>query len=526
MRAKSKSVSEKKNEKRRRCLLLRFRSVVRTAVAAAAFTSRTCNPAHSLVYSQGSLFCCAGSTASVFSFALCIFAFSSKRLLVPTHIHTHAHTHTELGTSVHQRGRPATEDTKKMSVRMDASLYSDVVRIERGDYLRFHCEQLSADGRDTQRYFFGCYYPRWHGFYLEEVRSIIGNMGYCELKHFPAYPFDVYLKPADLTAAADSAQTYDADSANVTTYITDDFQVNNILVLGPPQNQRDDAVKRFKIVSVDVSHLKTKTLSLAPVANLNSSSIQNPNTMLSTLRAPGGERVPVQLESPVLDILTQLRDAYIDHAGGGIPEIGIKAMGRPFRKVSDDGRRWMTRDGVRQLVRGSRAFGAHAGCLTDTRNALQTIEAVADTIFSAFPHEEATHPVAPGEEACEERIDYDVFMDYVRGHMNSIRKKAVLEVFQRLDYDSDGNITIKDIQATFNAQEHPVVVSDAIFTAEKLLKGFLAIWDENQRHFGLVPYTEFMDYYNGLSAVIEDDAVFVGILKTTWKVPNWTIEFV
>ncbi|KAG5473118.1 hypothetical protein CUR178_03036 [Leishmania enriettii] len=413
-----------------------------------------------------------------------------------------------------------------MSVRVNASLYSDVVRIERGDYVRFHCELLSADGCDTQRYFFGCYYPRWHGFYLEEVRSIIGNMGYPELKHFPAYPFDVYLKSANVTTAADSARSYDADCTNSTTYITDDFQVDNVLVLGPPQNQRDDAVKRFKIVSVDVSHLKTKTFSLAPVANLNSSSINNPDTMLSTLRAPGGERVPVELESAVLDVLTQLRDAYIDHAGGGIPEIGIKAMGRPFRKVSEDGRRWMTRDGVHQLVRGSRAFGAHAGSLSDTRHALQSIDAVTDTIFNAFPHEEATHPAAPGEEASEDRIDYDVFMDYVRGHMNSTRKKAVLEVFQRLDYDSDSNITIKDIQATFNAQEHPVVVSDAIFTAEKLLKGFLAIWDENQRQFGLVPYTEFMDYYNGLSAIIEDDAVFLGILKTTWKVPNWTIKFV
>ncbi|CAJ1031694.1 hypothetical protein Q4I30_005913 [Leishmania utingensis] len=413
-----------------------------------------------------------------------------------------------------------------MSVRMDASLYSDVARIERGDYLRFHCELLSANGRDTQRYFFGCYYPRWHGFYLEEVRSIIGNMGYPELKHFPAYPFDVYLKSADVAEARHSAQSFEVDCANSTTYTTDDFQVDNIIVLGPPQNQRDDAVKRFKIVSVDVSHLKTKTFSLAPVANLNSSSINNPDTMLSTLRAPGGERVPVRLSREVLDVLTQLRGAYIDHAGGGIPEIGIKAMGRPFRKVSDDGRRWMTRGGVRQLVCHSRAFGADAGCLSGTRQAQQTIDEVTDTIFSAFPHEGATHPIAPGEEACEERIDYDVFMDYVRGHMSSTRKKAVLEVFQQLDYDSDGNITIKDIQATFNAQEHPVVVCDAIFTAEKLLRGFLAIWDENQHHFGLVPYTEFVDYYNGLSTVIEDDTVFLAILKTTWKVPNWTIKFV
>ena len=411
-----------------------------------------------------------------------------------------------------------------MSVRMDASLYSDVARIERGDYVRFHCELLSQDGRDNQRYFFGCYYPRWHGFYLEEVRSLIGNMGYRELKHFPAYPFDVYLKAGGADAARMASN--DGAEASSTTYLTDDFQVDNVLVLGAPQNQRDDATKRFKIVSVDKSHLQTKSQAMPPVSNLNSSSVRNPDTMLSTLRAPGGQRVPVTLESTVLDILTQLRDAYIDHAGGGIPEIGIKAMGRPFRKVSDDGRRWMTRDGVRQLVRDSRAFGAAATSLADTRHARQTIDDVTDTVFDAFPKEEAFQPDAPGAAAREEAIDYDVFMDYVRGHMNATRKKAVLDVFQQLDYNGDGNVAIQDIQAMFNAQEHPVVVSDAIFTAEKLLRGFLAIWDENQSHFGLVPYTEFVDYYNGLSAIIEQDKVFLGILKTTWKVPNWTVKFV
>lgn len=413
-----------------------------------------------------------------------------------------------------------------MSIRMDSTLYSDVARIERGDYLRFHCEQLSQDGRDNQRYFFGCYYPRWHGFYLEEVRTLIGNLGYPELRHFPAYPFDVYLKTGDSADGDFDSTNKDDDHANSTTYLVDDFQVDNVLVLGPPQNQRDDAVKRFKIVSVDKSHLQTTSQAMPPVSNLNSSSVRRPDTMLSTLRAPGGQRVPVKLDSSVLSMLTQLRDAYIDHAGGGIPEVGIKAMGRPFRKVSDDGRRWMTHGGVRQLVRGSRAFGAAATSLSDTRHAQQTIDAVTDAIFDAFPKEEGYQPGAPGESARAEAIDYDVFMEYIRGHMNAERKKAVLDVFQQLDYNNDGNVAIHDIQAMFNAQEHPVVVSDAIFSAEKLLKGFLAIWDENQRNFGLVPYTEFVDYYNGLSAIIEEDKVFFGILKTTWKVPHWTIKFV
>lgn len=376
-----------------------------------------------------------------------------------------------------------------MSVRMNASLYSDVARIERGDYLLFHCEQLSQHERDVQRYFFGCYYPRWHGFYLEEVRSIVGNLGYPELKHFPAYPFDVYLKE-------------DGE-----TYLTDDFQVDSVLVLGPPQNQRDDGTKRYKVVSVDDSRLQTRTGQLPPV---HSSSTANPSTMMTST----GKRVAVEPSEEVLDLLEQLRDAYVAHAGGGIPEIGIKAMGRPFRRVSADGRRWMSLEGIQRLVRDSRAFGGNAVSFGETQRSKEMIHRVADLLFSAFPQETL--------ESGETVIDYDVFMDCVRGHMSSERKKAVWDVFRRLDFDNDGHLTILDIQARFNAQEHPVVVADSIFSADKLLKGFLVIWDENHSQHGLVPYAEFLDFYNGLSAVIERDDVFFSILQTTWKMPKWS----
>lgn len=305
-------------------------------------------------------------------------------------------------------------------------------------------------------------------------------------------------------------------------YTTDDFQVDHVLVIAHPQNQRDDDIKRFKIVSVNTEHLKTELKRLPP---LSSSSLAHPDTMLSTLQAPGGHRVPVKVSNTVRSLLKELREAYIDHAGGGIPEVGLKAMGRPFRRVSVDGRRWATLEQMQQLVRDSRAFGAPASSFHETHSAQRTIRAVAETIYDAFPKEEQQVQLdVPGEPARDVGVDYDVLMDYLRGHMNAVRKKAVWEVFERMDYDKDGNITILDIQSCFNAQEHPVVVHDRIFSAEKLLRGFLAVWDENNSMYGLVPYTEFMDYYNGLSAIIEDDAVFLGILKTTWKLPNWPLR--
>lgn len=370
---------------------------------------------------------------------------------------------------------------------MDATLYSEIARLERGDYLLFHCEPLSQHHSDISRYFFGAYYPRWQSFYLEEVRSIIGNLGYNELKHFPAFAFDTYRKP------------------NGETYTTDDFQLGSVLVVSPPQNLRDDDTKRFKVVTVDYSHLRTATGRLPPI---RSSSAANPGTMVL---AQTGIRVPVQISTQVQQILFELREAYVAHLGYGIPELGVKAMGRPFRAYSADGKRYISFPGMMQLIRDSRAFG-----ISPKYESVQATNAVvkemAMLLYASFPKE------------TNGQIDYDMFMDFVRGHMNELRKKEVQKVFQALDYDKDGHLCIKDIQACFNAHEHPVVVHDGLFRADALCRGFLTWWDEGNTMYGTIPYSEWLDYYNGLNAVIAEDRVFLGVLQNTWKLGPWTVK--
>ncbi|CAD2218205.1 calcium-binding protein [Angomonas deanei] len=304
-----------------------------------------------------------------------------------------------------------------MSIRMNASLYSDLVRIERGDYLTFHCTILSQSQRDVKRYFFGAYYPRWRGFYLEEVREVVGTLGRMDLKHFPAFPFDVYTKP-------------DGDY-----YLTSDFQVDSVITLGGPQNQRDDDVKRFKIVSVDTEHLKTFHDN-----NNNSSIAKLQNTFLDT---QGKRHEVAPLSGEAYDYLLMIRDAYILHVGGGVPEIGIKAMGRPFRKVSDDGRRWITRESMKILIRDARCFGSEAISFSSTNKSKKSVEEVSTLLYDAFPEEDG------------KGVDYDVFITAVRGEMNATRKDAVLHIFRSLDYDNDGLLKILDLQSTFNASEHP-----------------------------------------------------------------------
>ncbi|KEG11497.1 putative calcium-binding protein [Trypanosoma grayi] len=357
-----------------------------------------------------------------------------------------------------------------MSVRMNTTLYSDANRLERGDFLLFHCVQLSQHERDVQRYFIGCYFPRWRGFYVEEVRELPGPLGYKVPRHFPAYPFDVYVK--------DDGEHF----------LTDDFQVGTVFTLGAPQNQRDDAAKRYKVVHCDDTRLRTRTgAALAAIGN-------DITTRLNHTHRVAGEAV---------ELLCEIREAYVMHAGNGIPEIGIKAMGRHFRRVSADGKRWMSLENIEKFVRDSRAFTTTLS-FNDTQQSSLRISHIAETIHAAFPQ---------NEEGC---IDYDFFMDYVRGPMSQRRKDAVWNIFRKLDFDGNGYLNILDIQARYNAQEHPVVMVERLFSADKLLKGFLTVWDENKQ-YGLIPYSEFVDYYNGVSAVIEEDDVFFDILKNQWK---------
>nr|CCC90978.1 putative calcium-binding protein [Trypanosoma congolense IL3000] len=357
-----------------------------------------------------------------------------------------------------------------MSWRMNSTLYSDVNRLDRDDSLLFHCVQLSQDGCDSHRYFFGCYFPRWRGFYMDEMRELPGSLGYNVLRHFPAFPFDVYLKD---------------DGEN---FLTDDFQIGSIFTLGGPLNQRDDGQKRYKVVHCDDSHLRTRTgKALAAIGNCTSSLLH-----LSHHVSP-----------EAIKALEILREAYVFNVGNGIPEVGIKAMGRHFRRVSDDGRRWMSFDGIAKLVRDSCTLNTTLS-LSDTINTDKNIHDISCCIYEAFPK---------NNEGC---IDYDYFMDYVRGPMSQKRKDAVYDVFRKMDYDKDGNLRIQDIQACYNTQEHPTCSVDHVFDSDKMLKGFLTIWDENKR-YGLVPFAEFIDYYNGISAVLADDHVFFDVLRRQWK---------
>jgi len=56
-------------------------------------------------------------------------------------------------------------------------------------------------------------------------------------------------------------------------------------------------------------------------------------------------------------------------------------------------------------------------------------------------------------------ISFEEFMRTLVGEMNDFRKKYVEKAFKVIDIDNNQLLTVKDIKAKYNAEQHPDVIS-------------------------------------------------------------------
>ena len=96
--------------------------------------------------------------------------------------------------------------------------------------------------------------------------------------------------------------------------------------------------------------------------------------------------------------------------------------------------------------------------------------------------------------------------------MNSFRKGLVTQVFNKLDKDGDGVIRVNDIKGVYNAKNHPEVKSGKR-TEDEILGEFLETFEmhhnlKNGVRDQNVTHEEFQEYYNNVSANIDNDQYF------------------
>lgn len=100
--------------------------------------------------------------------------------------------------------------------------------------------------------------------------------------------------------------------------------------------------------------------------------------------------------------------------------------------------------------------------------------------------------------------------------MNNSRKELIRRAFQKLDRTGDGVVTVQDLHGVYNVKKHPKYISGE-WTEDQCLKQFLDSFDSPNDKDGKVTEEEFMNYYAGVSASIDNDAYFNLMMVNAWK---------
>mmetsp|Transcript_31932 Transcript_31932/g.28939 ORF Transcript_31932/g.28939 Transcript_31932/m.28939 type:complete len:138 (+) Transcript_31932:649-1062(+) len=113
--------------------------------------------------------------------------------------------------------------------------------------------------------------------------------------------------------------------------------------------------------------------------------------------------------------------------------------------------------------------------------------------------------------------------------MNNRRLKLVNQAFSIIDKDGSGDLTIDDLRGRYDARNHPEVkagkkTEDQVL--HEFLKTFESMYDYNRIDDDRVTREEFIEYYNYVSASIDDDRYFELMMNNSWRMndgadKNW-----
>lgn len=119
-------------------------------------------------------------------------------------------------------------------------------------------------------------------------------------------------------------------------------------------------------------------------------------------------------------------------------------------------------------------------------------------------------------------ISYEDFLHALTGEMSDFRRGLAYNAFSKLDVEGSGLVDKNSVTQAFDPSQHPDV-QEGRGSEETVLTEFL---DTFEMHSSLlhpgqynhkVSYDEFCDYYNNVSAGIEDDGWFEAMMVNVWK---------
>lgn len=118
-------------------------------------------------------------------------------------------------------------------------------------------------------------------------------------------------------------------------------------------------------------------------------------------------------------------------------------------------------------------------------------------------------------------VSTDEYLRGIRGAISKTRKALVNRVFATMDTDGSGELTIDDLREHYDTKKNPDVLSGKK-TQDQVLREFLDTFEGqggNERGDGKVTRQEWLDYYTGVSANIDNDDYFLLLICNVWKFP-------
>ncbi|XP_071106283.1 calcyphosin-like protein isoform X1 [Haliotis cracherodii] len=172
---------------------------------------------------------------------------------------------------------------------------------------------------------------------------------------------------------------------------------------------------------------------------------------------------------------------------------GIKRLGAVFRHLDLDYSKRITFEELRD---GLHKFGIHMS------------QEYLRILFNAFDKDSSGG------------IDFCEFMNELRPPLSPSRLEVTDEAFHSLDVNGNGYIEIEDLKVVYaaNARRHPKYLSGE-WTEDETLQNFLDSIDTPGSPDGKVTRDEWINYYSGVSATIEDDCYFDLLMRACYNLP-------